>query len=74
MTDLKITVDDETLAAYRRYAEEHGVSLDEAIRRGLAHWIAKDSDSWSAQWERLAKEAKGSSRGKRWRREDLYDV
>ena len=75
MKNITIAIDEKTLAAGREYARQHKTSLNKLIRQLLERAVMRQgAASWTEDFFRLADEAKGNSRGKRWRREDLYDV
>ena len=74
MQQLNITIEDGTLAAYKKYARQHGISLDEAIQRVLAQGVSPAQKDWLEECFRLMDEAEANSNGKRWCREDLYSV
>jgi len=74
MKNITLAIDEETLEAGRAYAERHGTSLNALVRDLLRRTVLSHSTDWIdeqfAQMDRM----KANSRGKRWRREDLYDV
>ena len=74
MQQLNILLDDQTLALYRRYAETRGMTVEEAIRRALVAKAPLSPESWLEDCFRLMDQARGHSGGRRWRRQDLYDV
>jgi hypothetical protein len=74
MQELKITLDDATLAVYRPYAERHGIALEEVLRRVLAHGAPAACKGWLEDFFHVMDEAGAGSAGRQWRRGDLYDV
>lgn len=41
MTVISIDVADEDLARWRRWADDHEISLDEWVSIGLRHWVGR---------------------------------
>ena len=74
MKNVTIGIDEKTLEAARAYAKRHGVSLNSLIRRLLEQTVAGGSADWLEECFALMDKAKGRSRGRKWRREELYDV
>lgn len=74
MQTLQINLSDELLEAYRQYAETHGVPLDDVIQDVLCRGPQGGDKDWLDEYFAVADEAPVGSSGKRWRREDLYDV
>jgi hypothetical protein len=58
----------------REYAEKHHTSVNALIRNLLEQTVKTDSTQWFDECFALMDRANARSRGKRWRREDLYDV
>ncbi|MEW6358900.1 MAG: DUF6364 family protein [Planctomycetota bacterium] len=74
MPNVTISLDDDLLKFGRRYAEEHGTSLNALIRKLIESAVASQSRDWIEECFRLMDQANVSSDGRRWHREDLYDV
>jgi len=74
MQELKISIDDETLEAYRNYARQHGISLAEAIGLVLRRGAAAAQRDWLEEFFRVMDNAAANSQGRAWRRDELYDV
>lgn len=74
MPNITISMDEELLKAGRRYALEHNTSINALLRKLLEQTVRSQSRQWIDECFRRMDEAKVSSQGKRWRREDLYDV
>jgi len=74
MPNVTISVDEKTLRASREYARRHRTSLNALIRDLLRQRVLQGSTDWVDECFALADEAAGSSRGKRWTRDDAYDV
>ena len=74
MKNITISLDDKVLQAGREYAKAHRMSLNALIRKLLAQTVLPASDNWVDEMLGLMDQAKGNSQGKKWTREDLYDV
>ena len=74
MKNITISIEDETLEAGRRYATERGMSLNSLIRQILKSTIANDSVNWLEECFVLMDRARADSKGRKWKREELYDV
>ncbi len=48
--------------------------VNEAVRESMAEYNTEDTVSWLEDSFQLMDEAGADSRGKKWKREDLYDV
>ena len=74
MKNVTIAVDEGTLVAGREYARAHHTSLNALIRHLLRQTVVRQSSpAWIEDFFKLADRAGGNSRGKRWKREDLYE-
>ena len=74
MPNITLSMDEKLMEAGRRYAREHHTSLNALIRKLLAGTVAPKSEDWLQNTFQLMDQAKGDSKGKKWKREDLYDV
>ena len=74
MPNITISLDENLLKISRRYAGKHRTSLNALIRKFLEQNVKCDSNDWLEECFRLMDQADGSSKGERWKREDLYDV
>jgi hypothetical protein len=74
MPNITISIDETLLKAGREYAEKHQTSINALIRKLLEETIQSQSKDWLQECFFLMDRAKGNSRGKRWKREDLYNV
>jgi hypothetical protein len=74
MPNITISIDEKLLKSGREYAEKHQTSVNGLIRRLLEQTVKSDSTQWLDECFALMDRAKASSRGKRWKREELYDV
>lgn len=74
MANLTLSIDNDLLEAGRRYAQTHQVSLNSLIRRLLKQTVDPSSNDWLDETFKLMAQAKVNSGGRKWKREDLYDV
>jgi len=74
MANITISIDEALLKAGRKYAEKHQTSINGLIRKLLEETVESQSKDWLQECFDLMDRAKGNSRGKRWKREKLYDV
>ncbi len=72
MPQVTIAIEEEMLAAYQRYAEGLGQTLEEAIRDVLARAAPCGPDNWLEECFRIMDDAGADSKGQRWRRGELY--
>jgi hypothetical protein len=73
MSNVTLAIDDDLLAAARRYAQDHGTTLNALVRKVLEQTVQPRTDAWFDDFERVADESRGSSRGRRWTREELHE-
>jgi plasmid stability protein len=74
MPNITISLDELLLKSGRHYAEKHGTSVNALIRNLLEKAVKTDSTAWVEECFALMDRANVQSKGKRWRRKDLYDV
>ncbi len=74
MKNITLSLDEKLLEAGREYAKAHNTSLNSLIRELLAQTVQTASDNWVEEMLHLMDKAEGNSRGKKWTREDIYDV
>jgi hypothetical protein len=72
MSNVTISVEDNLLKAGRLYAKNHGTTLNSLLRKLLRQTVEQDSDFWLDECFKLMDQAGGDSKGKKWKREDLY--
>ena len=48
--------------------------VNEAVRESMAEYRAEETVSWLEESFQLMDEAAADSRGRKWKREDIYDV
>jgi hypothetical protein len=79
MSNLTLSIEDELLKKARIRALEQGTSVNELVRQYLAKYVADEQTeqrrraAWIAEFEALARKAKGKSGGRKWTRESLYE-
>jgi hypothetical protein len=74
MPNITISLDKALVKSGRRYAEKHQTSLNALIRTSLEKTVTSSSRSWIEECFRLMDRANVNSRGRKWQREELYDV
>lgn len=74
MPNITLSIDEELLRSSREYAQNHGESLNGLVRKLLAQTVVNADVHWLEECFALMDRAQASSGGRRWSREDLYDV
>jgi hypothetical protein len=74
MPNITISIEEKLLKSGRQYAEKHQTSMNALIRTLLEQTVKRDSIQWLDECFALMDRANARSKGKRWKREDLYDV
>jgi hypothetical protein len=74
MPNITISLDEPLLKSGRQYAEQHQTSVNGLIRSLLEKTVKNDSTQWIDECFSLMDRANIQSKGKCWKREDLYDV
>jgi hypothetical protein len=74
MPNITISLDEVLIKSGRKYAEEHQTSVNALIRNLLEKTVTNDSTQWVEEIFSLMDRANINSKGKRWKREDLYDA
>ena len=74
MKNITLSIEEGVLQAGREYARKHNMSLNSLVRRLLEQTVLKSSTQWLAETFQLMDKARATSRGKKWKREDLYRV
>ena len=72
MKNITLSLDDELLEAGRQYAERHQTTLNALVRELLSKTVLSDRPGTIKEMFRLMDANPGNSRGRRWKREDLY--
>jgi hypothetical protein len=74
MPNVTISIEEDLLKSGRQYAEKHHTSMNALIRNMLEQTVNRDSIQWIEECFSLMDRAGVRSKGKIWKREDLYDV
>ena len=74
MPNITLSIEDDVLRRSRDYARAHGLSLNALVRQLLERAVAAPQQGSTDELFKLMDEAQGNSRGKRWTRDELYDV
>ena len=74
MADITISLDEELLESARLYAQKRNTSIDELLCDLLERTAGRESKTWLDECFHLMDQVGGNSRGRKWNREDLYDV
>ena len=75
MANVTLSVDDDLLKESREYAEKHNTSLNNLIRQLLKQTVHKENRTvLLEECFALAAKANGRSGGKKWKRDELYDI
>jgi hypothetical protein len=74
MPNITISLDENLLKSGRRYAEKHQTSMNALIRKLLEQTVRPQSSDWLQECFNLMDRANVNSKGRRWKRKDLYDV
>lgn len=75
MPNVTISIPDKILKSGREYAQKHRLSLNAFIRDLLEKTVLRSSSSnWLNESFKLMDKAKGNSHGRKWKRDDLYNV
>jgi hypothetical protein len=72
MPDITLSMEEERIKAGRSYAAQHNTSLNELIRDVLQKTAENHGAQWRDECFALMDELKIDSKGKVWRREDVY--
>jgi hypothetical protein len=74
MPNITISLDEKLLREGRQYAKKHNTSVNALIRKLLEQTVRSRSKDWIDECFKMMDQAEANSQGKRWKREDLYDV
>jgi len=74
MPNITISIDEDLLKTGRRYAEKHQTSLNALIRTLLEQYVRPQSKNWLEECFQLMDRTNVNSKGRKWRREELYDA
>lgn len=74
MKNVTLSLDENLVKTGREYAKKFNMSLNTLIRKLLSQTVNNSSGNWMDECFLLMDKANGRSSGKKWTREDLYDV
>lgn len=74
MKNVTVSLDERIIKAGREYAHRQHTSLNDLIRRSLKNVVSERSSLWVEECLSLMEKCAVSRDGKKWRREELYDV
>lgn len=74
MPNITLSIDEKLLKYGREYARKHHTSVNALIRKLLEQTVKIDATQRIDECFALMDRANVRSKGKRWKREDLYDV
>ncbi len=74
MKNLTISLDDKLLKQGREYARKHNLSLNRLLRNNLAKTFNPTATQWLDEALIIMDGTKARLKGRKWRREDIYDV
>jgi hypothetical protein len=72
MKNLTIALDENLVTNARQYASRHRTTLNGLIRKLLQQTVSPASDNWVEECFAKMDAAAGDSKGRKWKREDLY--
>ena len=74
MANITLSLEDDVLKRSREYARARGLSLNALVRQLLERAVSVPQDGSIDELFRLMDDLKADSRGRRWTREEIYDV
>jgi len=74
MANITIAIDDDLLKDSREYAQRHNLSLNAFIRDLLVGTVNNPQRGWTEEMLAHIEKAAGNSNGRKWKRDDIYDV
>jgi ribonuclease D len=74
MPNITISIDEKLLESGRQYAQKNRTSVNTLVRKLLEQTVRSDSSQWLEECFSLMDRSGAQSDGRRWKREDLYDV
>jgi hypothetical protein len=72
MTDITLTIDEQTLSLGMEYAKEHNIPFNKFVIKSIEYAVKSESTQWWKETLKLMDQAHGNSHGKKWTREELY--
>jgi hypothetical protein len=74
MANITLSIPDDLLKEGREYAKKKNTSLNALIRSLLKMTIVNKKKGWLEEVYKIADQSPSSSKGKAWKREDLYAI
>ncbi len=74
MSNITLSIPDDVLKEAREYARKNKTSLNALIRQFLEKTFNKPKRNSLEEFFAIADRAKATSNGKKWKREDAYDL
>jgi hypothetical protein len=74
MKNLTISLDEKLLKEGREYSRKHNISLNRLLRNTLVKTFSPKTSQWLDEAFMTMDKTKASLKGKKWKREDIYDV
>ncbi len=74
MKNLTISLDEGLLKEGREYSRKHNISLNRLLRNTLVKTFSPKTSQWLDEAFITMDKTKASLKGRKWKREDAYDV
>jgi hypothetical protein len=74
MANITLSIPEDLLKEGRDYAKKKNTSLNALIRNLLKMTIVSKKKGWLQDTYKISDRSPATSKGKSWKREDLYDV
>jgi hypothetical protein len=72
MTDITLTIDEQTLSLGMEYAKTHNIPFNTLVIKSIEQTVKSSSNQWWEETLKLIDKAHGNSHGKKWTREELH--
>jgi hypothetical protein len=72
MTDITLTIDEQTLSLGMEYAEAHNIPFNVLVMKSIEQTVKSTSNQWWEETLKLMDKAHGNSNGQKWTREELH--
>jgi hypothetical protein len=72
MKNITLAIDEETLTLGREYAQKNNISFNKLVRNLITETVRSSSKNWINETIKLMNQSNGSSKGKKWTREELH--
>ncbi|MFZ2654868.1 MAG: hypothetical protein WAX69_08110 [Victivallales bacterium] len=74
MKNLTISLDERLLKEGREYSRKHNISLNRLLRNTLVKTFSPKTSQWLDEAFITMDSTKARLKGRKWKREDVYDV